>query len=410
MVVRTSPFGARAWSGRLFLSLSGPCFLVSLLAPLPAQAPPAAGTPPTAGTPPAVEATTPPAAPTTQDAAAKQPAVYGRVVADKVMLRCWPSAVAMPPMFEDQLAKDLVVALGRSENGFRSVIVPLGPLGYVSKRFAEASADGKVKTKGTKVSFRFKPRSTEPPVAQLEDGTTLHVVGEQDDWYQVRVPGIEAWVAEAEVQAIDATDGAAAKAYEEWRGRQLAEVQARLDAIAAKAAREAQDAQDIAQVRQVAEAFQAEMKKPVGEQQFEPLVGTLDKLVATFHAQSAGRGEVEMLKKRIETQRWLAEAMAVQASKPPAVEEPPPPKVDPLESMQAIGWLRYERRLGGPGLYFVEKGGQRQHVLTCTSGRYDLALFVGHEVGLNGPRRAPAGDTMSVLDVERLVVLANHPR
>lgn len=50
------------------------------------------------------------------------------------------------------------------------------------------------------------------------------------------------------------------------------------------------------------------------------------------------------------------------------------------------------------------------NVLTCTSGRYDLALFVGHEVGLNGPRRAPAGDTMSVLDVERLVVLANHPR
>ncbi|MBL8739195.1 MAG: hypothetical protein JNL12_22400 [Planctomycetes bacterium] len=409
MVVRTSPFGARAWSGRSFLSLSGlsllgALLLASLLTPLTAQ------TPPAAEAPPAVEATTPPAPPAAQDAAAKQPVGYGRVVADKVMLRCWPSAVAMPPVYEDPLAKDQVVSLGRSENGFRSVIVPLGPLGYVSKRFAEASADGQVKTKGTKVSFRFKPRSTEPPVAQLEDGTALHVVGELDDWYQVRVPGIEAWVAEAEVQAIDATDGAAAKAYEEWRGRQLAEVQARLDAIAAKAARQAKDAQDIAQVRQVAEAFQAEMKKPVGEQQFEPLTTTLDKLVATFDEQSAGRGEVEVLKKRIETQRWLAEAMAIQASKPPAVEEPPPPKVDPLETMQAIGWLRYERRLGGPGVYFVEKGGQRQYVLTCNSGRYDLALFVGHEVGLNGPRRAPGGDAMSVLDVERLVVLANNPR
>lgn len=178
------------------------------------------------------------------------------------------------------------------------------------------------------------------------------------------------------------------------RGRQLAEVQARLDAIAAKTARLAQDTQDIAQVRQVADAFQAEMKKPVGEQQFEPLTTTLDKLVATFDEKSAGRGEVEVLKKRIETQRWLAEAMAIQASKPPAVEEPPPPRVDPLESMQAIGWLRYERRLGGPGLYYVEKGGQRQDALTCNSGRYDLALFVGHEVGLNGPRRAPGGDTI----------------
>ncbi len=79
MVVRTSPVGARAWSGRFFLSLSGSCLFLSSVAPLVAQTPPVVE-------PPVVEATTPPAVPAAQDAAAEQPTTFGRVVADKAMV------------------------------------------------------------------------------------------------------------------------------------------------------------------------------------------------------------------------------------------------------------------------------------------------------------------------------------
>ncbi|MEC7725696.1 MAG: hypothetical protein VYD05_09305, partial [Planctomycetota bacterium] len=57
--------------------------------------------------------------------------------------------------------------------------------------------------------------------------------------------------------------------------------------------------------------------------------------------------------------------------------------------------------------YYLEKGGRRQFVLTCNTGRFDLALFVGREVGVIGPRRSPLGEVLSTLDVERLEVLGS---
>lgn len=375
---------------------------------LPAQQPGATPAPtPPAATPPAAtpeNAPANPAAVTPATPAAATP-TFGKIVADKVPLRCWSGAVAQPPVFEESLLKDQVVAVGRSENGFRAVLLPLGPIGYVSKKLTETSPEGVVKTKGTKVSFRYRPRSSEAPVQQLDEGTTLHVVGEQDDWFQVRVPGVEAFVAEAEISVGDQTDPALAKSWAELQAKHEAGIKARLDAIAAQRAREAQDAVDLAAVQLVQDAFAAELKKDIGEQKFAPLNETLDKLVATMAAESAGRPAIAALKKRIETQNWIVEASAVRDSKPPIQPVPAPDKKDPLESFQSIGWLRYERRLAGPGVYYLEKGGQQLHMLSCNTGRYDLALFVDHEVAVNGPRRRPVNVSLSVLDIERLEVL-----
>jgi SH3-like domain-containing protein len=331
----------------------------------------------------------------------------GRVVADAVALRCWPGNVAAPPVFEDALQKDQVIALGRSENGFRAVIVPLGPLGYVSRKYAVASPEGKVTTKGAKVAFRYRPRSTEAPVTQLADGTELFVVGEQEDWYRVRVPGVEAWVAEAEVQVGADGDAELAAGYAKWKTSQEAEVKQRLDQIATATKLEAQNKVDLAAVQIVQDAFTAELAKPTVEQKFDPLTEALGKLEATLAPESAGKSAIEALKKRITTQRWIAEATAVRDSKPvPVVDATPPMKKDPTaERFQSIGWLRYERRLAGPGVYFLEKGGQRQYLVSCNTGRYDLALFVDREIGVQGPRRRPVTETLTVLDIERLEVL-----
>lgn len=376
--------------------------------------PPAPGaTPPPAANAPAVPAATPEAAaakPAVTNAPAPATTTYGRVVVDTAMLRCWPGAVASPPVFEESLVKDQVVVVGRIENGFRAVSVPLGPLGYVSRKFTEALPDGNVKTKGSKVSFRFRPRSSEPPVSQLADGTMLHVVGEQDDWYRVRVPGVDAWVAEAEVQVGDQADPALATAYQAWQAKNEAEVKARFDQIAARQAREAQDTIDLAAVQVVQDAFTAEMKKPLAEQNYAPLYETLDKLLPTLATESAARSAIDALKKRMDTQRWIAEATAVRDSKPPVADLPPPEKRDPLEAFQSSGWLRHESRLAAAGIYYLEKGGQRLCLLTCDTGRYDLALFVGREISVNGPRRRPATDSLSVVDAERIRVLGTAPR
>lgn len=397
MVIRRFESGARAVPGRSSFPSIVAClaFAAAVVAQAPGvNSPPASPSGQPAAAPPPAATTAPAATPT-----------FARIVAEQAPLRCWSGAVASPPVFEETLAKDQVVAVGRSENGFRAIVLPLGPIGYVSRKFTETSAEGRVKTKGTKVAFRYRPRSSEAPVSQLAEGTELHVIAEQDDWFRVRVPGVDAWVAEAEVLVGDQADPALAKAYDEWRGKHEAEVKARLDQVAQKRAREVQDQADLAAVQVVQDAFGAELKKPIPEQKFAPLTETLDKLLPTLAAESAARPAVEALKKRIETQNWIVEASAVRDTKPPAGEEVQPEKKDSLARFQSIGWLRYERRLSGPGVYFLEKGGQRQYVLSCNTNRYDLALFVDREVGVVGPRRRPVTESMSVLDVERLEVL-----
>ena len=332
------------------------------------------------------------------------PEQLGKVVADTVQLQCWPTTTAVPPVFEDTLPKDTVVAIGRSENGFRQILPPLGPIGYVSRKFAAVGDDGVVRSKGTKVAFRYRPKSSEAPVTMLDDGTPLHVIDEQDDWYRCRVPGVDAWVPEAAVQTV-AVDDTTLAGYAQWHSEQGAAIQARLDAIAAAKARAAQDQQDLAQVQVVEQAFAQELKRPIAEQRFAPLDEALDKLAAGLATDSAAHAQIAALKKRIETQRWIAEATAVRDSKPEPLPVPPPPPQDELSRFQSIGWLRYERRLGGPGVYYLEKGGRRQCLVSCNTGRYDLALFVDREVGIIGPRRHPAAETLSVLDAERLEVL-----
>lgn len=361
---------------------------------------PPASTPPA----PAAGAATPPAS-NPQGAPQNEAPKFGRIVVDKAPLRCWPGTAAQPPVFEDVLAKDQVVAVGRSENGFRAIVLPLGPLGYVNRKFAEVSPDGVVKTKGAKVAFRYRARSSEAPVTTLPDGTTLHVVAEQAEWFQVRVPAVEAWVAEAEVQIGDQADAALAAGYAELKAKHESEVKARLDQIAAAKKREEQDKADLAALQVIQDQFATEMRKPVAEQKYQAVDEALDKFVTTIAAESSARAVADSLKKRIETQRWVAEATVLRDDKPAPVAAPTSEPKDQLDRFQSIGWLRYERRLGGPGTYYLEKGGRRQYLVTCNTGRYDLALFVDREVGIAGPRRRPATESLSVLDAERLEVL-----
>lgn len=336
----------------------------------------------------------------------------GRVVVDKAQLRCWPSQVATPPVFEDELLKDAVVGLGAVDAGFREVRLPLGPVGYVAKKFTQTSAEGAVVTKGNGVSFRYRPRTSEAPVEYLADGTALAIVGEDADWWRARAVGVKAWLPEAEVVAIAPVTAADREAYTKSAEKYQAEVQARLAEIAAKLALATQDEADLAAVKVVEDAFNAELAKPAIEQRFEPLEGALKKLEASVGEASAARPAIASLERRIQTQRWIAEAVAVQQAVPvPATDVQPvvQPK-DDLERFQSIGWLRYASSFGAPGTYFLEKGGKRLHVVTCTSLRYDLALFLDREVGLMGPRRRPAADGVSNLDIERLEVLGVSSR
>jgi SH3-like domain-containing protein len=332
--------------------------------------------------------------------------IYARVRAEEARLRCWPGDVASPPVFEDVLTQGQVVQLGEHENGYRSVILPLGPVGYVSKRFTAEADDGTVTTSGAKVAFRYRPRTSEAPVDQLPKGTQVHVIGEQEGWFQVRAAGVKAWISNADVEVVS-NDPEVVQAYEDYAVEIRKQPQARLDAIAAAAKQRELDRVDMEAVQVVESAFRQEMKKPSDAQRFDGLVSALAKVEKGLQEKGSARSAAAVLRKRIETQQWVNEAIQVAEEKPPAVDQPPRPEApkDRLERFEAIGWLRYQSRLTEPGFYYLEKGGRRQFALTCNTGRFDLALFVGREVGVIGPRRSPLDKELSTLDVERLEVL-----
>ncbi|MCR9247938.1 MAG: hypothetical protein NXI31_23150 [bacterium] len=335
---------------------------------------------------------------------------FGRITVAESRLYCWPSAVLSPPQFEDTVAKDDVVRVGRTEGSFVQVMLPLGPTGYVSKRFAAADDSGTVRTTGNKVAFRYRTRTTEAPVTQLPRDSELHVIGEEGDWWQVRHPDVECWLPATEVLVLDPNDPAAAQAYAESKRAYETAIKARLDSIKKAKEQAAQDEADAAAVALVQDAFRKELQKPVAEQKFDGLNSTLDKLEGTLAEDSSAKGLIASLRKRIQTQKWIVDATVVTSETPKPAELPvrtEQPK-DQLERFQSIGWLRYEGKLGGLGIFYLEKGGMRLHHVACTTGRYDLALFVDCEVGMQGPRRRPATESFSIMDVERLEVLGHN--
>lgn len=398
MVTRCA-VGAPASRSVLFASLLA-AFAVCADAQAPGVPTPGVSTPATAK-----PAAKPSAAPTgnAQEAAP----VFGKIVAESAAARCWASAVATPPKYEDVLKKDQIVRLGRSENGFRAILLPMGPIGYVSKRFTSEAEDGSATSKGAKVAFRYRPRTSEAPVAQMPEGTALHILSIEDGWCRARVAGMEAWVAEADVQVVP-SDPEIIAAHAEFAGLAKAEVQARLDKIATEHKQQEQDRIDMEAVKLVEDAFVREMAKPVEEQSYGPLQGALAKVVDGLVEGGAARTACAALNRRMETQQWIVDATATSKEKAPVTEAViKEPVKDRLERFESIGWLRYESRLAGPGVYYIEKGGRRQYLLSCNTGRFDLSLYVGCEVGVIGPRRTPIAETLSVLDVERVEVLGS---
>jgi hypothetical protein len=353
----------------------------------------------------------PPAAPAPA-AAVTTGVAYGQILVDGAKVRCWQTANS--PLFEDVLAKGNVVQVGRSDSGFRAIILPLGPRGYVSKKFAGEPVDGTVKTKGKAVSFRFRPKAEGAPVATLREGTELTVVGELDDWWCVRCGAVEAWLPEAEIQVSQATSDPLTAGWAELQKTHLGEAAAWQQAVTAAREKQKRAEEHARLAGELQERLRAELAKPMAAQQLAPIAESCRQLHAKLDADSPTRAVVENLEKRIATQQWIGEATAVRDAEPQPPKDlpqlPPGEVKDSLERFQAIGWLRYEKNLAGFGQYIIEKGGQTQYVLTCSSGRYDLALFVDREVGLLGPRRRPATESMRILDIEKIEVLGKSPR
>ena len=352
-------------------------------------------------------------APAPVEQAPSTPAVQGKpmasVIAASASLRVWPTANS--PVYEGALSKDAVIRVGRSDAGFREVLLPIGPVGYVHKSFAkEPTPEGKVAIKNKSVAFRYRPKSGEAPVSTLVEGTELWVVGEQDEWWKVRNHAASCWVLETEVQVFDNPPETMTLAYAEFEKKQNGEVAARIEALAKAAEERKVQGERREKLAALQSEFAKELKKSPREQKFDGIATQTDELLAQVQADAELKPMVEELKRRVGAQQWVVEATAARDAQPKPVQGLPEvsPVVvpDALDRFQAVGFLRWVKGMTGPGRYVVEKGNKQLFEVTCQSGRYDLSLFVDCEVGLIGASRRPNFERLRVLDVEKVEVLA----
>jgi hypothetical protein len=337
---------------------------------------------------------------------AKAAVQLGLVLAEATKVRCFASDLS--PSFEDALQKGAVVALGKTDSGFCQVLLPFGPVGYVNKKFASPQAAGVVKAVGKGVSFRYRPKTGEAPVMNLQDGQELVVLGEQEDWWRVRCAACECWLPQAEVQAFAEPPDTMQLTYAELKKAHQAEIDAWL---AKMAAADEKVKLDQAQQQKLA-GFQEEFRKigaqPLAAQDYSALEQGLTAFEQELGTEAAALAGVKALQKRIADRKWVVEAAAIRSEVAPPAKDLPVVQAavpDALARFDAIGWLRLHKPLGRAGYYTIEKGEQVLYQVTCSSGRYDLPQFVDQEVGMIGPRQRLGVDSMRVLDVTKIEVL-----
>ena len=332
---------------------------------------------------------------------------YAQVADASVELRCFPTADS--PTFGDTMVDGAVVIVGESYGDFRQVVLPLGPVGYVHKKFATEPAGGMLMTAGNNVAFRYRPRSGEAPVELLPDQTELLVVGEDGDWWQVRFRAGQAWMPLAALRVFDEPNDTLVASYAEL-GKQQRKVVDDLELARVQAAAEAQYRADLQRrLDTLVERFDEEVAKPAVDQDYQILQADLSTLISELPTDSVVLINAELFGKSIRDRQLVVEATQVILEEPVPAPDPSTlvrmPVADPLARFDSVGWLRFRPSASGLDRFVIEKGGQTLFWLTCSSGRYDMELFDGVEVGLIGGKNRPNRESMRVVDVEKIEVL-----
>jgi hypothetical protein len=342
-------------------------------------------------------------------AAPKAPEAYGRVERADTELRCFPTSYS--PVYEEKLGEgDVVVPTGEERNGYRAVRLPTGVRGFVHGRFAKLGEDGMVRTEGARVAFRYRPTSAEAPVRLVEEGTAFVLVGIEGDWFEVRFPEQHAWIP-ADALVVFPADEAVPTLVAAWEGavaRQKSEAEAALAARRAEQAEAARVETLGADVQALTARFRSEYAKPEADQDVAPVREACAALIAQAPEGSKVRGDAERLLAEVERQAQAIAMLQIVEAEPPKPEAAPLPErveVDPLGEF-VTGWVRVRGGVFSPRTAHLEKGGEVLLDLECTTGRYDLSLFDGMEVGVRGPANRPASDRLRSLDVQRLEVLS----
>lgn len=334
--------------------------------------------------------------------------MLARIESDSVQVRCFASVNS--PVYEGVLPKGTVVTVGETTGEFCRVQLPIGVVGYVSKKFTSTPQDGLVRTTGVGVSFRYRPtprRRAEQPVTRLAKDIALKYLGGEGDWWKVRMVTESAYLPIKDIQVFQTANATLQKSQAELARQHQVQWQEAVSAYEQALAAAALDKERTARLAALRQTYVKELEKGADQQEFDPLMGEVAKLIAEVPDGTPLWAAAQRLQKAVKTQQVMLQAQVLLNSTPPPAKGPEIKVVvtpaDPLGHLQHIGWLGRHPGAAGAAVFQLTKGGKLVCNLKCSSHRYDLSMFAGVEIGVIGT--AEHDEQMSYVEVGEIVVL-----
>jgi len=340
-----------------------------------------------------------------------------------------------------------LLAVYGEQAGWLSVEPPQGLNVWVFGRFLRGTAQsGVAEVTGDGVRMRPKPSSTVdsfPLEQQLHEGDRVRVLARHeptkplvDDWVQiVTPPGVRGWIRATETAPIESgldtrsawmdavkKSTAAVALFDLKSGAGVAggsataptsgataQVSATNGGPAKPDAAPAQGAWETAEL-----AY--ETAKSAGRADWKSVRGQFERYIAanpTGAHTSTAQLRLEQISYHEEISRLKSDAALQETQRQKLLTdaqaqlEEASLAQDPLWGrFQARGWLRQDEEV--PGRFYVQWAGRTASEVTCGSGRYDLALFAGAEIGVQGAMTRSAGsvDRPMRIDATRIEVLS----
>ena len=309
------------------------------------------------------------------------------------------------------------LAVYEEKAGYLHVSAPGGYRVWVhGSLLSESGRPGWLELTGNQVNMRPEPRSQNSfPIGQLHKGDRVRMIGRadetkpmKDDWIEVWSPSTtQAWVATSETSALPAgSDGAAlfgsaATLAAQNRGGSVTSGTGTSGTGASTAGTAAAATATAAGSSSKTDVFAALATAQA------LLRAAVDTNAVDFSGVRAAYAEVYLLKPDQNTTRIIERdleqvklhedliatrneltqqrsAIEAENARQAALRREADLRKDPLWGrFESRGWLSSET-VKGETRYIVSYAGDRSQIIECSSGRYDLALFVGFEVGVEG--------------------------
>jgi hypothetical protein len=335
---------------------------------------------------------------------------------------------------------------GGKPGAWLKVEVPGGLPCFVHEEFVTETAEpGLLEVRGSRVNLRPIPSSgiDAYPVGQVARGIRLRLLEKlEKGWFRVLSPaGITAWADEGELRSFGPVDAArsrieeaAAKVEEEWRaalahGAEPAEpapsgettpstsgepqAQGSDPGQALRRADEGyralQSAWDPEKAKAVRQDLEIALKAATEEDARQSIQARLDRLDLLDAIEKARIDAEELLARQRQLEKDAAESVLRKAEEIARANEAVLGGKDIRRQFDAYGWVVRTNAPPGRPVYRLDRGGLYLYEIESSNGRYDLAAYVGREVGVRGRVLQEPGMVPARFEVTRMEIISNTP-